>query len=62
MEILYFLIPMSLILIGAIVWAFLWAIKSGQFDDLEGPAHEIIMDKDEITSSSESDSNSPSKT
>ncbi|MBE9562048.1 MAG: cbb3-type cytochrome oxidase assembly protein CcoS, partial [Proteobacteria bacterium] len=39
MEILFLLIPISLLLIGLIVWAFLWAIKSGQFDDLEGPAH-----------------------
>lgn len=61
MEILYFLIPMSLILIAVIVWAFLWAIKSGQFDDLEGPAHEIIMDKDDI-SSSNSENDTPSKT
>lgn len=48
MDILYLLIPLSLVLIALIVWAFLWAIQSGQFDDLEGPAHEILMDKDEI--------------
>jgi len=37
MEILFLLIPISLILIGLIIWAFLWAINAGQFDDLEGP-------------------------
>lgn len=46
MEILLLLIPISLVLVGIIIWFFLWAIKSGQFDDLEGPAHEILMDKD----------------
>ncbi len=46
MEIIYLLIPLSLILVGVIVWVFLWAVRSGQFDDLEGPAHRILMDDD----------------
>jgi cbb3-type cytochrome oxidase maturation protein len=46
MEIIYLLIPLSVILVGLIIWIFLWAIRSGQFDDLEGPAHSIIMDDD----------------
>lgn len=48
MDILYLLIPLSLVLVGLIVWAFLWAIRSGQFDDMEGPAHQILMDDDSI--------------
>jgi len=47
MEILYLLIPLSLVLVGVIVWVFLWAVRSGQFDDMEGPAHEILMDNDD---------------
>ena len=47
MEILYLLIPLSLVLVGIIIWVFLWAVRSGQFDDLEGPAHEILMDNDD---------------
>jgi cbb3-type cytochrome oxidase maturation protein len=47
MEIVYLLIPIALILVGAIITVFLWAIRSGQFDDLEGPAHRILMDDDE---------------
>jgi cbb3-type cytochrome oxidase maturation protein len=47
MEILYLLVPLAVILAGVIVWAFLWSIRSGQFDDLEGPAHRILMDEDE---------------
>jgi cbb3-type cytochrome oxidase maturation protein len=46
MEIIYLLIPVSLVLVGVIVWIFLWAVRSGQFDDMEGPAHEILMDDD----------------
>jgi cbb3-type cytochrome oxidase maturation protein len=46
MEIVYLLVPLSLVLVGGIVWAFFWAVRSGQFDDLEGPAHQILMDDD----------------
>jgi cbb3-type cytochrome oxidase maturation protein len=46
-EILYLLIPLSMLLVVVIVAAFFWAIRSGQFDDLEGPAHRILLDDDE---------------
>jgi len=48
MEIIYLLIPISLILLGLIVWILLWAVRDGQYDDLEGPAHSILMDEDKI--------------
>ncbi|MBP6563379.1 MAG: cbb3-type cytochrome oxidase assembly protein CcoS [Neisseriaceae bacterium] len=47
MESLYLLIPLSILLaflIGAFFW---WSAKSGQFDDLEGPGHRILMDDDD---------------
>ena len=47
MSILYLLIPLALLLLGVAVWAFFWAVGSGQFDDLETPAVRIIMDDDE---------------
>jgi cbb3-type cytochrome oxidase maturation protein len=47
MNILYLLVPISLIVMGVAVWLFLWAIRSGQFEDLEGPAHRILMDDDD---------------
>jgi cbb3-type cytochrome oxidase maturation protein len=47
MDILFLLIPISLIIMGIAVWVFLWAIRSGQFEDLEGPAHRILMDDDD---------------
>lgn len=46
MEILYLLIPLSLVLVLAIGVVFWWAIGNGQFDDLEGPAQRILMDDD----------------
>ncbi|CAM3756680.1 cbb3-type cytochrome oxidase assembly protein CcoS [Polynucleobacter brandtiae] len=50
MESLFVLIPLSLILIGLLVWILRWAIKSGQFDDLVGPGESILMDEDAPTS------------
>lgn len=47
MEILYLLIPLAILLVVGMVAAFVWASRAGQFDDLEGPAHRILMDKDE---------------
>lgn len=47
MDILYILIPIAILLVIAMVAGFLWAVKSGQFDDLEGPAHRILMEEDE---------------
>ena len=47
MNILYLLIPLALVLLGIAIWAFMWAVRSGQFEDLEGPAHRILMDDDD---------------
>lgn len=46
MESLYLLIPLSLALVLVIAVIFYWSIRNGQFDDLEGPAHAILMDDD----------------
>ena len=48
MEVLYLLIPLALLLLIVILGGFFWAIRSGQFDDLQGPAHEVLMDDDGI--------------
>jgi cbb3-type cytochrome oxidase maturation protein len=48
MDILYLLIPISLALVAIIALAFLWAVRSGQFEDMEGPAHRILMDDDNV--------------
>jgi len=46
-DILFLLIPISLIIMAIAIGVFLWAIRSGQFEDLEGPAHRILMDDDD---------------
>lgn len=46
MNILLFLIPISLVLLGIAVWAFFWATGSGQFEDLDSPAWRILLDDD----------------
>ena len=47
MDIVFLLVPLALVLVVVIVWIFMWAIKADQFEDLEGPAHRILMDEDE---------------
>ncbi len=47
MDIIYLLLPVALIFVVIIIAVFFWAVKSDQFDDLEGPAHRILMDDDE---------------
>jgi cbb3-type cytochrome oxidase maturation protein len=40
------LIPLSVVLVFLIGAGFWWCVRSGQFDDLEGPAHRILADDD----------------
>ena len=42
MAILLVLVPISLILLGLAVWAFVWAVRGGQYDDLDAPAIDIL--------------------
>jgi cbb3-type cytochrome oxidase maturation protein len=46
MNILFLLIPLGLLLLGLAVWAFFWAVGTGQFDDLNSPAWSVVMDDD----------------
>lgn len=46
MSILYLLIPLGLVLLGVAIWAFFWAVGSGQFDDLKSPGWSVVMDDD----------------
>lgn len=49
MNVLLYLIPIALTLGIAGLGAFFWAMKNGQFEDLDGAAHRILRDdKDEI--------------
>ncbi|GAV19260.1 cytochrome oxidase maturation protein cbb3-type [Mariprofundus micogutta] len=46
MDVIFGLIPamIALGLVGVLI--FFWAVKSGQYDDMEGPAHRILDDDD----------------
>ena len=46
MEILVLLIPVSVLLVLLIGGVFWWSVRTGQFDDLDGPAHRILADDD----------------
>lgn len=45
MTILLILVPISLALLGLAIWAFLWAVKSGQYDDLDSPSIDMLRDE-----------------
>jgi cbb3-type cytochrome oxidase maturation protein len=64
MDILYLLIPLSLVLVFVIAVLFWWSLKSGQYEDLEGPGYRILMDDDKTdmpktSSTVDSDQNAP---
>ena len=44
MGIVFVLIPISLVLLALACWAFFWAVGSGQFEDLDAQAWEILAD------------------
>jgi cbb3-type cytochrome oxidase maturation protein len=44
---LYVLIPLALVLLAVAVWALVWAIRSGQFDDLESHGWSVVLDDDQ---------------
>ena len=43
MNILFVLVPLSLLLVICAVWAFIWAVDHGQFDDLESADWQALM-------------------
>ena len=47
MSALIYLIPVALLLGLLGLVAFLWALKSGQFEDLDGAAHRVLLDDEE---------------
>lgn len=49
MDVIYLLIPISLLFIILAIAAFLWAVNNGQYDDLEKPAHDILFDDEKST-------------
>ncbi len=61
MNILFLLIPLSLILLSLAIWAFFWAVRNNQFEDLEGPAYSILFDDDEPKPNTETEPDNKTK-
>ena len=47
MNIIFVLIPLALLLVAVGIWAFFWAVRNGQFDDLDAAGSIILFDDDE---------------
>ena len=47
MSMLYVLIPLAVMLLAFAVWALVWAIRTGQFDDLESHGWSVVLDDDQ---------------
>lgn len=47
MNMLIYLIPIALFLGGLGLFAFLWSLRSGQYEDLDGAAWRVISEKDD---------------
>ena len=47
MSIIYLLIPLGVVLMAIAIGVFIWTVRSGQYEDLEGPAYRILMDDDD---------------
>lgn len=45
MSIIAVLIPVTLVLVGFGIWAFFWAVRSGQFEELDVPGWEILVEE-----------------
>ncbi len=46
MIVLYLLVPLAIVLAAVGVTAFLWAVRNGQFDDVETPALRVLIDEE----------------
>ena len=44
MSVMYIVLPLAILFAGAAVWAFIWAVRSGQYDDTQTPAIRMLHD------------------
>lgn len=44
MTVVFIVVPLAILLAGCGVAAFIWAVRDGQFDDVDTPAHRIVQD------------------
>ncbi len=49
MSVIYLVLPLALVIVGAAVFAFVWSARSGQFDDMDTPAVRMLHDDAPVT-------------
>lgn len=59
MTILFALVPLSVLLLVVALAAFFWAVRAGQFDDLDTPAVRILIDEAEAEAEAEAEDDRP---
>lgn len=47
MSVIFVVLPLAVVMAGCAVVAFVWAVRGGQFDDLDSPAVRAIVDEDD---------------
>jgi cbb3-type cytochrome oxidase maturation protein len=47
MSVLYIVVPVAFLIAGGMVLAFVWSVKSGQYDDIDTPARRVALDDDD---------------
>ena len=55
MEFLYLIVPLALIIAALTAWAFVWAAKSDQFEDLDTPPRRMLLDDEPVAHRSDDD-------
>ncbi|RLK50737.1 cbb3-type cytochrome oxidase maturation protein [Alkalispirillum mobile] len=48
MSVIFFSIPVGIIFMIIAIWAFFWAVDSGQYDDLDSPAYQPLLDEEPL--------------
>ncbi|ABI57218.1 cbb3-type cytochrome oxidase assembly protein CcoS [Alkalilimnicola ehrlichii MLHE-1] len=48
MSVIFFSIPVGIIFLLIAIWAFFWAVDSGQYDDLDSPAYQPLLDDEPL--------------
>jgi cbb3-type cytochrome oxidase maturation protein len=61
MEILYLMVPLGLVLVALGLWAFFWAVGSGQFDDLDSPGWSVLDDEKKTPRDQTASSDDPAR-
>lgn len=49
MEVLYVIVPLAVAFAGGALMTYIWGVRSGQFDDMTTPAHQILVDDTDHT-------------